>query len=127
MSKVPEDLYVPLLNRISVRNHRRHVPTRQRLRPSPSNSPSNRAGVYPVGNNTIQSSPHIEASQRPALHHGSAESPVVTGSRNSESGERFTIQDEERNGLEIAEAALGKPEQAGQVPFYTGEQSHLPF
>ncbi|PWY88639.1 hypothetical protein BO94DRAFT_515460 [Aspergillus sclerotioniger CBS 115572] len=103
--------------------NRRHVPTRQR--PRSSNSPSDRAGVYPGENNTIRSSPRIEASQRPALHRVPAESPVVTGSRNSESGERFTIQDEERNGLEIAEAALGKPEQAGQVPFYTGDKTGI--
>lgn len=30
------------------------------------------------------------------------------------------IQDEERNGLEIAAAALGQREGVGQVPFYTG-------
>lgn len=34
-------------------------------------------------------------------------------------GEQDTIQDEERNGIEIAAAILGKPERAGQVPFYT--------
>ncbi|PYI05605.1 putative Zn(II)2Cys6 transcription factor [Aspergillus sclerotiicarbonarius CBS 121057] len=88
----------------TVRNHRRHVPTRQRS--TPSHSPSNRVG-------------------RPSLHRGSTESPVVTGSRNSEAGERFTIQDEERNGLEIAEAALGNPERAGQVPFYTGDKTGI--
>ncbi|RAL05303.1 Zn(II)2Cys6 transcription factor [Aspergillus ibericus CBS 121593] len=91
-----------------VRNSRRHVPTRQR--PSPSNSPSNRVGVYPGGGNIVHPSPRTE---------------TMTGSRNSESGERFTIQDEERNGLEIAEAALGNPERAGQVPFYTGDKTGI--
>lgn len=37
------------------------------------------------------------------------------------------IQDEERNGIEIAAAALGQPERAGQVPFYTGTQFHFVF
>ncbi|RAH70049.1 Zn(II)2Cys6 transcription factor [Aspergillus aculeatinus CBS 121060] len=36
-----------------------------------------------------------------------------------------SIQDEERNGLEIAEAALGNPERAGQVPFYTGDKTGI--
>ena len=29
-------------------------------------------------------------------------------------------EDEERNGLEIASAALGQPEKMGEVPFYAG-------
>ncbi|KAJ5578146.1 fungal-specific transcription factor domain-containing protein [Penicillium hispanicum] len=33
------------------------------------------------------------------------------------------IEDEERNGLEIAAAALGKPQRMGEVPFYTGDQT----
>lgn len=36
------------------------------------------------------------------------------------------IQDEERNGLEIAAAALGQPEGVGQVPFYTGTRHLYP-
>lgn len=40
-------------------------------------------------------------------------------------GEQDTIQDEERNGIEIAAAILGKPERAGQVPFYTSDQIGL--
>lgn len=35
--------------------------------------------------------------------------------------------DEERNGLEIASAALGQPESAGEIPFYTGIASHCPL
>lgn len=31
-------------------------------------------------------------------------------------------EDEERNGLEIASAALGRPEKVGEVPFYAGKQ-----
>lgn len=50
----------------------------------------------------------------PAFQRVSANSPPASAS------ERYSIQDEERNGLEIAEAALGNPERAGQVPFYTG-------
>ena len=30
-------------------------------------------------------------------------------------------EDEERNGLEIASAALGRPEKIGEVPFYAGK------
>lgn len=31
-------------------------------------------------------------------------------------------EDEERNGLEIASAALGRPEKTGEVPFYAGKR-----
>jgi hypothetical protein len=31
-------------------------------------------------------------------------------------------EDEERNGLEIASAALGQPEKTGEVPFYAGKR-----
>lgn len=31
-------------------------------------------------------------------------------------------EDEERNGLEIASAALGRPEKMGEVPFYAGKR-----
>lgn len=34
-------------------------------------------------------------------------------------------EDEERNGLEIASAALGRPEKIGEVPFYAGKQEDL--
>jgi hypothetical protein len=34
------------------------------------------------------------------------------------------IDDEERNGLEIAAAAIEQPQRVGQVPFYTGEQDN---
>lgn len=33
------------------------------------------------------------------------------------------VENEERNGIEIAEAALGQPHRAGEVPFYTGNRS----
>lgn len=48
--------------------------------------------------------------------------PVGQGIEASESPSHASdrIQDEERNGLEIAAAALGQPEGVGQVPFYTG-------
>ncbi|KAJ5241152.1 C6 transcription factor [Penicillium citrinum] len=36
---------------------------------------------------------------------------------------RDNIEDEEQTGLEIASAALGRPERTGDVPFYTGEQT----
>lgn len=32
-------------------------------------------------------------------------------------------EDEERNGLEIASAALGRPEKIGEVPFYAGKKN----
>jgi hypothetical protein len=38
--------------------------------------------------------------------------------------ERNNIEDEERNGLEIAAAALGQPQRVGQVPFYTGNEDN---
>jgi len=34
---------------------------------------------------------------------------------------RDNIEDEEQTGLEIASAALGRPERTGDVPFYTGK------
>ena len=36
--------------------------------------------------------------------------------------ELSNIEDEERNGIEIAAAALGRPQRIGQEPFYTGNQ-----
>ena len=35
------------------------------------------------------------------------------------------LQNEERSGIEIASAALGRPERVGQVPYYTGSQVPL--
>lgn len=44
----------------------------------------------------------------------------------SPSGTRVNnIEDEERFGLEIASAALGKPERAGEVPFYAGTENDI--
>lgn len=43
----------------------------------------------------------------------------------SKSTSQHDIQDEERNGLEIATAALGDPKRDGHVPFYTGESMSL--
>ncbi|PYH99433.1 hypothetical protein BO71DRAFT_314053, partial [Aspergillus ellipticus CBS 707.79] len=100
----------------TARTPRRHVPARQRLRP-PS-SPSNRVDLYPQGN-AIRPSPSREINPRPT-HGPSTKSPA--GSRSSE---QLSIQDEERNGLEIAAAALGNPERAGQVPFYTGDKTGI--
>ncbi|KAE8331342.1 fungal-specific transcription factor domain-containing protein [Aspergillus sergii] len=37
--------------------------------------------------------------------------------------EAYDIEDEERNGDEIAAAALGQPRRVGEVPFYTGDQT----
>lgn len=34
------------------------------------------------------------------------------------------IDDEERNRLKIAAAAIGQPQRVGQVPFYTSEQDN---
>nr|UPX44679.1 hypothetical protein FAC6B23_13 [Penicillium fuscum]UXX61836.1 hypothetical protein FAC4N16_09 [Penicillium fuscum] len=45
-------------------------------------------------------------------------------SRRASSDPRLrNFEDEERNGLEIASAALGQPERVGEVPFYTGERT----
>jgi hypothetical protein len=34
-------------------------------------------------------------------------------------------EDEERNGLEIASAALGRPEKIGEIPFYAGTNEKI--
>ena len=48
------------------------------------------------------------ANAHPVSHH---QSPTSSG-----------LQNEERSGMEIASAALGKPERVGQVPYYTGSR-----
>ncbi|KAF5855950.1 hypothetical protein ETB97_008154 [Aspergillus alliaceus] len=44
-----------------------------------------------------------------------------TATESATAHELHNIEDEERNGNEIAEAALGQPRRAGEVPFYTGD------
>ncbi|KAJ9270458.1 transcriptional regulator family: Fungal Specific TF [Paecilomyces variotii] len=39
--------------------------------------------------------------------------------------DRLSVQEEERNGMDIATAALEQPQRAGQVPFYPGEQTGI--
>lgn len=53
--------------------------------------------------------------------HSQAHSQASHGRRAVSDG----IQDEERNGIEIAAAALGQPEGVGQVPFYTGTYAFI--
>ncbi|RAK71132.1 Zn(II)2Cys6 transcription factor [Aspergillus fijiensis CBS 313.89] len=96
----------------SARTSRRNASARQRLR-AVNSSPSFR-GAQPEGDADRPTMPRTPAFQRV-----SANSPPASAS------ERYSIQDEERNGLEIAEAALGNPERAGQVPFYTGDKTGI--
>lgn len=55
------------------------------------------------------------------LHLESHEGPQAGPQRAASCG----IQDEERNRIEIAASALGQPEGASQVPFYTGKFSYF--
>ncbi|PYH81781.1 putative Zn(II)2Cys6 transcription factor [Aspergillus uvarum CBS 121591] len=98
----------------SARTSRRNASARHRLRAATS-SPSVR-GALTEGN--VLRPPRTPAFQRPP-----SESPAPAPATSA--SERYSIQDEERNGLEIAEAALGNPEQAGQVPFYTGDKTGI--
>lgn len=60
------------------------------------------------------------ASQIDSIRAYSAQSTATT--RNSSSNPGLSnIEDEERNGLDIAAAALGQPRRIGEVPFYTGK------
>ncbi|PYI13899.1 hypothetical protein BO99DRAFT_426758 [Aspergillus violaceofuscus CBS 115571] len=97
----------------SARTSRRNASARHRLRSSPSIR-----GALTGGN--VLRPPRTPAFQRPP-----SESPVPAPAPATSASERYSIQDEERNGLEIAEAALGNPEQAGQVPFYTGDKTGI--
>lgn len=76
---------------------------RARQTNSQSHSPGHRS------NDVVPSS--RQQFKNPVHHIEASESPSHASDR---------IQDEERNGLEIAAAALGQPEGVGQVPFYTG-------
>ncbi|RAL13070.1 Zn(II)2Cys6 transcription factor [Aspergillus homomorphus CBS 101889] len=94
------------------RTSRRNASARTRAHAANS-SPTNRA-AQSAGHAVRPTIPRTPAFQRPP-----SESPAVSGS------EQYSIQDEERNGLEIAAAALGNPERAGQVPFYTGDKTGI--
>jgi hypothetical protein len=60
-----------------------------------------------------------EAAQIDPIRAYPAQSTATT--RNSSSNPGLSnIEDEERNGLDIAAAALGQPRRVGEVPFYTG-------
>ncbi|KAL4984345.1 fungal-specific transcription factor domain-containing protein [Aspergillus falconensis] len=91
------------------RASRRTGPVRQRLRAATS-SPPNRVETY-AGNETS------------AFQRRTTDSPAQPIT--SRSASQHDIQDEERNGLEIAAAALGDPERAGRVPFYTGDKTGI--
>ncbi|PYI32697.1 hypothetical protein BP00DRAFT_340861 [Aspergillus indologenus CBS 114.80] len=100
----------------SARTSRRNASARHRLRAATS-SPSVRGALT---ERNVLRPPRTPAFQRPP-----SESPVPAPAPATSASERYSIQDEERNGLEIAEAALGNPEQAGQVPFYTGDKTGI--
>ena len=59
----------------------------------------------------------------PGFQIGSEETAHI-GDGTSLLNEGNNIEDEERNGLEIAAAAIGQPQRVGQVPFYTGNQDN---
>lgn len=61
------------------------------------------------------------AQPQPSDHDHRASAPPVNHQSPASSG----LQNEERSGMEIASAALGKPERVGQVPYYTGNQVPL--
>lgn len=85
---------------------------RQSLRAA-TGSPPSRVDANTGGN---VPPPDTTANSTPTFQRHSAGPLEISGS-----AERYNIQDEERNGLEIAAAALGNPGRAGQVPFYTGK------
>ncbi|KAL4786961.1 fungal-specific transcription factor domain-containing protein [Aspergillus varians] len=101
----------------ATRTSRRNGSLRQALRTATSSPPS-RIDPYVGANTAAADCPTTRTP--PVLQSRSTGSPAVPGS-----GEQYNIQDEERNALEIAEAALGNPERAGQVPFYTGDQTGI--
>ncbi|KAL4998757.1 fungal-specific transcription factor domain-containing protein [Aspergillus recurvatus] len=94
---------------VTSRASRRNGSVKQRLRAATS-SPPNRIETY-TRNET-------SASQRRTTD--SPAQPIT-----SRSASQHDIQDEERNGLEIAAAALGDPGRAGRVPFYTGDKTGI--
>ncbi|KNG81942.1 C6 transcription factor [Aspergillus nomiae NRRL 13137] len=49
--------------------------------------------------------------------------PLNAGADAAAAREAHDIEDEERNGDEIAAAALGQPRRVGEVPFYTGDRT----
>ncbi|KAL4754157.1 hypothetical protein BDW72DRAFT_148268 [Aspergillus terricola var. indicus] len=91
------------------RASRRQGSVRQRSR-AVTSSPPNRVEAY-TRNGTSAFPRHTTDS--PAQ-------PIT-----SRSASQHDIQDEERNGLEIAAAALGDPKRAGHVPFYTGDKTGI--
>ncbi|OJJ08292.1 hypothetical protein ASPVEDRAFT_143719 [Aspergillus versicolor CBS 583.65] len=78
----------------------------------PSRADANTGGIVPR--------PDATANSTPTFQRHSAGPSAIDGY-----AERYNIQDEERNGLEIAAAALGNPGRVGQVPFYTGDKTGL--
>ncbi|KAL4979726.1 fungal-specific transcription factor domain-containing protein [Aspergillus desertorum] len=91
------------------RSSRCNGPVRQRSRAATSSPPS-RVETY-TGN-------------EPSAFQGRTADPPAQPVT-SRSASQHDIQDEERNGLEIAAAALGDPERAGCVPFYTGDKTGI--
>lgn len=55
--------------------------------------------------------------------HIQSEHPTPSLRRASPDPGLDNFEDEERNGLEIASAALGQPERVGEVPFYAGREN----
>ncbi|KAL2828388.1 C6 transcription factor [Aspergillus cavernicola] len=69
-------------------------------------------------------SPTASGHARDTVHHDEAHiAPPGNASprRDASLSQHDNIESEERNGLEIAAAALGQPQRTGQVPFYSGE------
>ncbi|KAL4740641.1 fungal-specific transcription factor domain-containing protein [Aspergillus similis] len=95
-------------NEIS-RASRRHGSMKQRLR-AVTSSPLSRIETY-------------TRNQTSAFPRRTTDSPAQPIT--SRSASQHDIQDEERNGLEIAAAALGDSKRAGHVPFYTGDKTGI--
>lgn len=95
----------------SVKNQERRTRRRLNSPDHPGDSYSSRQLPSPAHHSDNRHTidlPHPESQENTPINHQRPPS--------------FGIQDEERNGIEIAAAALGQPERVGQVPFYTGTQ-----
>ncbi|KAL4765938.1 Zn(II)2Cys6 transcription factor [Aspergillus foveolatus] len=91
------------------RASRRHGSVRQRSR-AVTSSPPNRIEPYTRNGTSVFPRHTVDSPAQPI---------------SSKSTRHHDIQDEERNGLEIAAAALGDPKRAGHIPFYTGDKTGI--
>ncbi|EED13377.1 C6 transcription factor, putative [Talaromyces stipitatus ATCC 10500] len=86
-------------------------------------SPSAQRESAPNGNDIVKtSSPAAFGRTEDTIISQQTQIPSPWNSQTSEKGSlsRDDVLEEERHGLEIADAALGQPQRVGQRPFYTG-------